>query len=140
MFGLSTKGDYGLSFLEALVQRPKRLISLKEISRQKKLPLKYIERLAATLKRANIIVSKEGAGGGYILARPAYQIKLVEVLTILEGDLAPTKCTSDRANCIREKLCLMKQGWCAIHHKIYSILDSYSLADLYKKSNLTTNP
>ncbi len=132
MFGLSTKGEYGLSLLESLVQRPAEVISLKQIAEAKKLPIKYLERLASLLKRADLIKSKEGANGGYYLAKPAEQIKLIEVMKILEGDLAPTVCTGDYQACSRQKTCSMKQGWLGVRNQIYHILSNLTLADLLK--------
>lgn len=130
MFGLSTKGDYGLSFLEALAERPNSLISLKEISKTKRLPLKYIERLAGLLKKAKLIKSKEGAGGGYMLAKPARDIQLVNVLKVLEGDLSPTVCAVDVRACARAGSCQMRHGWHHIHQQIQDLLSHYTLKDL----------
>ncbi len=132
MFGLSTKGDYGLSFLEYLASQKKGFVSLAEVAQAKSLPLKYLERLASKLKIAKLITSKEGSGGGYSLAKPAQQIKLLEVLEILEGDLAPTICTGDHKICPRQKNCVMKKGWLSVRNKIYRILSNLTLADLLK--------
>ncbi|HBV33624.1 TPA: Rrf2 family transcriptional regulator [Patescibacteria group bacterium] len=139
MFGLSTKGDYGLSFLEALAEHPESLVSLKEISKAKRLPLKYIERLAGLLKKAELIKSKEGAGGGYRLAKSPSDIRLINVLTVLEGELAPTACALDPSACVRAGSCLMKHGWRRIHEQIQNLLSHYTLADLIRKEQLTIN-
>ncbi|MFA4936743.1 MAG: Rrf2 family transcriptional regulator [Patescibacteria group bacterium] len=135
MFGLSTKGEYGLSLLESLAYEPTTVVSLKKIAKAKKLPIKYLERLASSLKRAGLIKSKEGAKGGYYLAKPIAQIKLIDVIKILEGDLAPTICTGDHLKCPRQDTCTMKQGWLGVRNKIYFILSSYTLADLFKNNN-----
>ncbi len=133
MFGLSTKGDYGLSFLEYLTVNQNRLVSLSEVAEAKHLSLKYLERLVGKLKTAKLITSKEGSGGGYCLAKPAKQIRLLRVLEILEGELAPTICTGDYKTCPRQKNCAMKKGWWGVRNKIYRILSQLTLADLFKK-------
>ncbi|MFH1111751.1 MAG: Rrf2 family transcriptional regulator [Patescibacteria group bacterium] len=133
MFGLSTKGDYGLSFLEYLAANRNRLVSLSEVARVKHLSLKYLERLVVRLKKAKLIASKEGSGGGYRLAKPSKQIKLLAVLEILEGELAPTICTGDHNTCPRQRNCAMKKGWFGVRNKIYHILSHLTLADLFEK-------
>lgn len=92
MFRLSSKGDFGLLLLVALASRPGKAISAGALAREKHLSVKYVGRILNTLKNAGLIESKEGATGGYRLARKASEINLQEALTVLEGRLAPVKC------------------------------------------------
>ncbi len=132
MFGLSTKGDYGLSFLQELFHSGNSLVSLQTVAKERSLPLKYIERLAAKLKTAGIIVSKEGARGGYKLARDAKEISVLEVVEVLEGDLSLTPCTRHGADaCPRALECTMRGPWLNIYSEVTSLLKNKSLFDLF---------
>jgi Rrf2 family iron-sulfur cluster assembly transcriptional regulator len=82
---LSTKGRYGmvaladLAFLEA-----GELASLADISRRQNISLPYLEQLFVKLRRKNLVVSVRGPNGGYRLARPAHDIRVVEILEAVD--------------------------------------------------------
>jgi Rrf2 family protein len=93
MLSITKKGDYGLMLMTALTQaKPHYFISLKRIAREYHLPYKFLGQIALELKRKQLILSKEGLGGGYQLARPPKQITVGEVLEQLEGPIAPVAC------------------------------------------------
>lgn len=132
MFGLSTKGDYGLSFLQELYFSGGGLVSLQTVARGKSLPLKYIERLASKLKTAGIIVSKEGARGGYRLAKDPKEISILEVVEVLEGNLGLTPCLRHGDHiCPRADQCTMKGPWFNIYSEVCQILKNKNLEDLF---------
>jgi len=82
---LSTKGRYGmvaladLAFLEV-----GELASLADISRRQNISLPYLEQLFVKLRRGNLVVSVRGPNGGYRLARPAHDIRVVEILEAVD--------------------------------------------------------
>jgi Rrf2 family protein len=132
MFGLSTRGDYGLNFLEQLYKADGNLVSIKLIAQQRSLPLKYIERLATKLKLAGIIDSKEGARGGYKFARDPKSISVLDVVEVLEGDLSLTPCAKDGARaCPRMDNCVMRGGWLEIQLEVREMLKNKTLKDLF---------
>ncbi len=78
---LSTKGRYAMVALADLAaQPPETLLSLAEISRRQDISLPYLEQLFVKLRRAELVESVRGPGGGYRLARPASEIRVSEVL------------------------------------------------------------
>ncbi len=82
---LSTKGRYAMIALVDLAQAPEgSLVSLNEISGRQQVSLAYLEQLFVKLRRAGLVDSVRGPGGGYRLARPAEAIRVSEVLEAVE--------------------------------------------------------
>ena len=92
----TTKAEYGVRLLVQLgVQGGELPVSLKAIAEAESLPLAYLERIAALLKKAGIVDATRGAHGGYMLARPPAEITMDEVVLALEGHIAPMDCFVD---------------------------------------------
>ncbi len=133
MFRLSAKGDYGLMFLQSLAKLPKdKYLGLSEVASRYKLPLKYLERLAHCLVEARIVVSREGKGGGYALAKKPNRTSLIQALQVLEGEFMPIVCSIGCGSCERQQACEKKTGWKKVHNKLYQTLSKFTLADLLK--------
>ncbi|MBM1219045.1 Rrf2 family transcriptional regulator [Ponticoccus sp. SC2-23] len=78
---LSTKGRYAMVALSDLALQPEgALVSLSEVSRRQDISLPYLEQLFVKLRRAGLVESVRGPGGGYRLARPASEIRVADVL------------------------------------------------------------
>ena len=88
---LSTRGRYGLRALVDLAANAgEDTASLVQTARRQKLSLNYLEQVFASLRRAGIVTSVKGSGGGYAMARDMDEITAKEVLEALEGDFAIT--------------------------------------------------
>jgi Rrf2 family iron-sulfur cluster assembly transcriptional regulator len=82
---LSTKGRYAMVALADLALQPAgQLVSLSEVSRRQDVSLPYLEQLFVKLRRAGLVESVRGPGGGYRLARPASDIRVVDILTAVD--------------------------------------------------------
>ena len=82
---LSTKGRYAMVALADLALQPAGApISLSEISRRQDISLPYLEQLFVKLRRAELVESVRGPGGGYRLARPPSEIRIAEVLEAVD--------------------------------------------------------
>jgi Rrf2 family transcriptional regulator, iron-sulfur cluster assembly transcription factor len=82
---LSTKGRYAMIALTDLAaQGPDRLVSLSEIAERQDISLAYLEQLFVKLRRAEIVESVRGPGGGYRLARPVGEIRISEILAAVD--------------------------------------------------------
>src|SRR3989344_9445936 len=103
MFRLSQKADYGLMLLssvaKAIEDKSNPYISLSSIAKKNKLSTKFLSQVANELKKAGFIVAREGASGGYRLARDPFRIKLLDVLKTLEGELVEGKCFEEGHEC-----------------------------------------
>ena len=88
----STRSTYGLRAMINLAKHEKSgRVSLSAIAQEEKISLKYLERLFADLKKANLIKAIRGASGGYALAKQAKQINIYDIIKALEGKLKPFK-------------------------------------------------
>src|SRR6185503_9491598 len=92
----TTKAEYGVRLLIQLgLQGSRHPVSLKAVAAAENLPLAYLERIAALLKKAELVEATRGAHGGYVLARPAEEITMDAVVLALEGAIAPMDCFVD---------------------------------------------
>ncbi len=102
----TTKAEYGVRLLIELGRHdPGQPVSLKAIADAEGLPLAYLERIVALLKRAGLVESTRGAHGGYGLARNPAEITMDEVVLALEGALAPMECFVDDRVDVGRVLC-----------------------------------
>src|SRR5258705_11335294 len=89
----SPKAEYGIRVMVELARRGGSApVSLTDIADADGLPLAYLEHLVARLRKAELVESRRGARGGYLLARPAEEITMAEVVEALEGSIAPIEC------------------------------------------------
>jgi Rrf2 family transcriptional regulator, cysteine metabolism repressor len=160
----STKAEYGIRVMVALARRASladdgldeggaaglrpasraprypdpAVVPLAEIAERDGLPLAYLEHLVARLRKAGLIDSRRGARGGYLLARPAREITMAEVVEALEGSIAPIECitlgSDGQVVCARESephhVCPTKLLWTRVRGSIVSTLAQTTLADL----------
>ena len=141
----TTKAEYGVRLLIELgSQAGSQPVSLKAIADAESLPLAYLERIVALLKRANLVESTRGAHGGYRLARPAEEIAMNEVVLALEGAVAPMNCFVEedgdgRVLCSHHddsgRGCATKLLWTRVQANVLKTLGDTSLAELVEFHN-----
>ncbi|MEL6689443.1 MAG: Rrf2 family transcriptional regulator [Pseudomonadota bacterium] len=139
---LSTKGRYAMVALADLALQPEdALISLGEISRRQDISLPYLEQLFVKLRRAELVASVRGPGGGYRLARPASEIRVSEILGAVDetvsalhmGAGASGAVSGSRAQSMTNRL------WEGLSAHVYVFLHQTRLSDVVK-NELTPCP
>jgi Rrf2 family protein len=112
-------------------------IPLRDISARQEISEKYLEQLFLKLRRAGLIRSVRGPGGGYLLARKPEKIVMFDILKAVEGPLTPVFCTDDSTGkrCKRSKSCAMRKFWMELSNRILDCLKHQSLGDICKKSS-----
>ena len=135
---LSTKGRYGLRALIDLAVHSQggTPVSIMSISARQDLSERYLEQLMAMLKKAGIVRSIRGAGGGYVLARDAGDISVGDVLRALEGKLDPVDCAGldPGGECRGADSCVTKYVWKRINESINRTVDEIRLDQLVAES------
>jgi Rrf2 family transcriptional regulator, cysteine metabolism repressor len=134
----TTKAEYGVRLLIQLgLQNDGAPVSLKTVAAAEGLPLAYLERIAALLKRAGLVSSTRGAHGGYVLARPAEEITMDRVVLALEGAIAPMECFTDDSHAPRvacshpeHQHCATKLLWTRVQLGVIKSLQRTTLAEL----------
>jgi Rrf2 family protein len=134
MWQLSTKGRYGtrLMFQLALNYGSGPML-LKNIAQKEDLSTKYLEHIVPLLKSANFINSTRGAHGGYALAKPPEEIDLKQLVSVLEGDIAPVDCVDSPNICDRSSHCVARDVWSILEDSINETLGNITLQDMVDK-------
>ena len=128
---LSTRGRYGTRVLLDLALRDgEGPVPLKDIAHRQQIPLLYLEHLIAPLIAGGIIRSMRGARGGIWLSKLPQEIKLIEVVGLLEGSTAPVDCVNDPKVCPRSDSCVTRDIWNEMKKAIDGVLESKTLQDL----------
>jgi len=132
---LSTRTRYGVrAILELAENVDKGPLQLRVIASRQEISAKYLEQLMAVLKSAGFVRSVRGAKGGYVLARPADQIRLDEVFHCLEGTVTTAECVEDEGFCRRAADCAARLVWAQVHQAIEDVLKSITLQDLIDRA------
>ena len=98
----STRGEYGVRLMVELARHHgSGPVSLSEMAEHEALPRPYLEQLVISLREAGLVTSTRGAHGGYELTREPARIRMSEVVTALEGPIAPMVCASPAAHAVR---------------------------------------
>jgi len=136
----TTKAEYGVRLLVELGRHGNGdPVSLKAIAEGEGLPLAYLERIVAMLKKAGLVESTRGAHGGYRLARDPESIHMDEVVLALEGAVAPMSCFVDdseegRVLCSHVgdsgHACATKLLWTRVQGGVINALAATTLAEL----------
>ena len=127
---LTTKGRFAVTAMVDLAMRQNRgPVTLAAISERQHISLSYLEQLFGKLRRAKLVSSVRGPGGGYNLAQPVQQITVADIVTAVDETLDATQC-GGRENCHEEKRCMTHDLWATLNEKMYDYLSSVTLADL----------
>jgi len=132
---ISKKGEYALKAVIYLsLHYGKRAVQIKEISENENIPKKFLEQILLSLRKAGLLQSKPGSGGGYSLSRPPGEITLAEVIRIIDGPLAPIRCVSKWAplKCPIEKDCGLQRVMQKVRNAIVRILENVTFEDMCK--------
>ena len=131
---ISTKGRYGIrALLDLALHQGEEPVLLKNIAKRQEISLPYLERLITPLIAAGIVKSTRGARGGVLLLKPPAEIKLIEVVELLEGSVAPVDCVNNPKICSRSAHCATRDVWIEIKKAMIHILDCTTLQDLAER-------
>jgi Rrf2 family protein len=134
---LSKRGEYALRALIDLgiiKELGFSMLRIGELAEKEKIPVKFLEQILVQLKRAGYLGSKRGKHGGYFLKRRPGDIKIGDVVRLIDGPLAPIRCVSqtayERCSCPDEAHCGLRILMLDVRTAISGILDRYTLADV----------
>jgi Rrf2 family protein len=133
MLRLSTKGQYGVRAMYEIAKGCNSgPITIKEISEKQDVSVAYLEQILNTLRKAGLITSVKGPGGGYVLSKEPGSISIGAILRELEGPVAITSCLDPKEGCMRIEGCVTHLLWKSLGEKIEGFLDTMTLRDLVK--------
>ena len=130
---VTTKGRYAMRLMVYVASFPDRKVALREVAENEDISLKYLEQLAHDMVAANLLKSVRGHGGGYLLARPASEIRAGDILRAAEGTTIPVACAAleeGGPGCPRESECSTISFWAGLDDVIESYVDNVTLEAL----------
>ncbi len=132
---LSKKSQYAFKALAYLSEKyndgP---VLISEIAKKKKIPLKFLENILLELKKANILDSKKGKGGGYFLRQPPDKVKVATIIRLVNGPIAMLPCVSlyfyERCKNCNQNYCGLHDMMIEVRDATLSIVENRTLKDL----------
>lgn len=127
---LTTKGRYAVTaMLDLALHAHSGPTSLNDISQRQEISLSYLEQLFARLRRAGLVNSVRGPGGGYLLSQPPEAISVSKVIDAVNESVDATRCQG-LSDCQQGDTCLTHYLWCELSVQIRHFLDDMTLAQL----------
>ncbi len=133
---LTTKGRYAVMAMVDLASQPQDAATgLSSIAERQEIPVAYLEQIFARLRRADMVTSTRGPGGGYRLAAPASSISIAAVIDASEETIKMTRCGSQpNEGCMKPKTrCLTHDLWEGLGIRIHDYLSTISLQDVIER-------
>lgn len=129
---LTTKGEYAArAMLSLSLRHGEGIITIQDLAEKEKIPLKYLEQILLTLRKAGLLKSRRGVKGGYTLARPPSQITLGEVIRVMEGEFYPD-IPSRRGG--EDPYPALTEVWMDVREAVSQILDKVTLEQLCNRA------
>lgn len=135
---MSTKGRYAVMAMIDIGQHSHGApISLNEISERQDISQEYLEQLFGKLRRAGLVASTRGPGGGYTLAKTPAEIALSDVILAVDEPLRVTRCSGDAVDgCVKGQKCCAHDLWSSLGRQMMYFLESVTLEDVVENRNL----
>lgn len=137
---ISTRGEYGVrAMFDLALHYGRGPISLRRIAERQLISEHYLEQLMRALRQAGLVVSSRGARGGYELARPPQEIKIGDIIRVLEGPITPLDCLDSHHGrgpyCGEPELCVLRNLWKSLQESMEQVLDNTTLEDLRRDAS-----
>ncbi len=139
---LGTKGRYAvMAMVDLACQDNASPVSLAEIAERQEISLSYLEQLFAKLRRAGVVRSVRGPGGGYLLAHDRDETRIADIIAAVDEPIQAVRCTPGAAIGCRgdRSRCLTHDLWEELSNQIHLYLSSVSLGDVCEKRVLGTS-
>lgn len=135
---LGTKTRYAvMAMVEMAGRGGEQPVALSELASSQEITVPYLEQIFRKLKAGELVKAMRGPGGGYLLARPAKDIYIYDIVEAVEESLKMTRCDAHKTSgCMSNKSrCLTHDLWDGLGQHIHDYLAKISLADVCSKKN-----
>jgi len=133
---LTTRGRYAVTaMLDLAIQHAEASIALADISERQGISLSYLEQLLSRLRRAGLVISTRGPGGGYCLSRNPGQISIAQIIDAIDENIDATLCAGHK-NCVDDDACLTHFLWEELSINIREFLSRKTLGDLIRQPHV----
>jgi Rrf2 family protein len=135
---ITAKGEYAAKAVLHLALLYPEVVTIQEIARRHRIPLKYLEHILLELKRGGLLESRRGVRGGYTLAREPAKITVGEVLRVVDGQFSESSCSENEESrgyvCPETESCGLKQVWQDVQEAVEKILFETTFDDVRKRT------
>lgn len=132
MLRMSKLTDYGTAVMTYLARESGRLHTANEIAAGVHVAPPTASKILKALVRKGLVASHRGIKGGYVLARAAEDISVVQVIDAIEGPVGLTQCSNSPGACVQEPHCSVRGSWQQINRTIREALAGVTLAEMAK--------
>ena len=130
MLRITKMTGYAVLILANLALHDNKLLTAKEIASETHISLPTTQKILKKLNRKNLVISKQGASGGYSLDPETKKLSVATLLEKLDGDLSITQCSSNDDQCEVEDFCNIGNAWQMINQRVQWALNDITLGDL----------
>ena len=131
MFKLSKKADYGLIAMKHLAEHGEfGAVSAKDMADHYAIPQEALAKILQRLVKAGLLRSLQGIKGGYILAREAQRISVLEVIKVIDGPLFLTSCSDSTSDCDHATRCTVREPLRKVSQSIQEVLGKLTIWDM----------
>lgn len=131
MIKISKQADYAFQLIVELAKLEKNAsLSLKKFSLQSNISFLFLQKIAKSLREANIIRSIKGKNGGYMLIKSPAKISIKEVIESVEGPYSTVDCAGSAKGCKRNAKCRLKPGFKRINKQINEYFKNLKVSDI----------
>ncbi len=134
---ISAKGEYAAKAVLYLSLKYPGVVTIHEVARRHRIPVKYLEHILLALKKAGVLESRRGVRGGYTLARPPEKISIGEVLRVVDGKFSESSCIEVDLQqpyaCPESDSCGLRQVWQDVQGAVERILFETNFAQVRQR-------
>lgn len=136
---ISRKTKYAINALVNLAKKYEQgPVLISEVAEQESIPQKFLEAILLDLKKAGVLASKKGKGGGYYLIKPPEEVNMAEIMRHLDGPIALLPCVSYKyyercEECKDEETCGIREVFLRVRNETVALLKGATLSEIIKK-------
>jgi|SRR5215472_15531875 len=132
---LTTKGRFAVTaMIDVAMHNGDGPVTLAGVAERQKISLSYLEQLFGKLRRAGLVDSVRGPGGGYNLARASKGVSVADIITAVDEPIDATQC-GGKENCLDDRRCMTHELWASLNVHIFSFLSSVTLEQLVRQQD-----
>jgi len=132
---LTTKGRFAVTaMIDVAMHNGDGPVTLAGVAERQKISLSYLEQLFGKLRRAGLVDSVRGPGGGYNLARVADTVSVADIITAVDEPIDATQC-GGKENCMDDRRCMTHELWASLNAHIFTFLSSVTLEQLVRQQD-----
>ena len=139
---ISARDEYACSaVLELALNYDSELpVRVQDIAQRQGIPMKFLFQIMQILKRVDVVRSRRGTEGGYVLTRAPSQITVGDVLRAISGPFVQLSCLESgnfADDCGKQSFCQFKPIWAEVDRAIGSVLNNVTFEELVRRSRTT---